>query len=112
MTTASQMELTAAIEALKSLEAGSHVILCSDSEYLIRGMRYLVDRWSHQGWLNSRGAPMRDRELWRMLLVLRERHSIRWQWIRGHNGHRTQIEADALAYMEARRQQSVLRVAA
>jgi ribonuclease HI len=112
LTTASQMELTAAIEALKSLEAGSHVTLCSDSEYLIRGMRYLVDRWSHQGWLNSRGAPMRDRELWRLLLVLRGRHSIRWQWIRGHNGHRTQIEADALAYMEARRQQSVLRLAA
>jgi ribonuclease HI len=35
-TTAGEIELTAAIEALKSPKAGSRVILCSDSRYLIR----------------------------------------------------------------------------
>jgi ribonuclease HI len=47
-TTANEMELTAAIEALKSIEIGSRVTLCSDSEYLIRGMRHLADRWLRQ----------------------------------------------------------------
>lgn len=111
-TTASEMELTAAIEALNSLEPGSRVTLTSDSEYLIRGMKHLVDRWSQQGWVNRRGLPLRDKDLWRCLLALRARHTIRWKWVRGHNGHAIQSQADALAYMQARRQQSVLRLAA
>ena len=41
-TTANEMELTAAIEALKSIEIGSRVTLCSDSEYLIRGIKTTI----------------------------------------------------------------------
>jgi ribonuclease HI len=111
ITTASEMELTAAIEALRSLHVSSQVTLCSDSEYLIRGMRYLADRWETQGWLNSRGAPLRDREYWKYLLRLRDLHTIRWQWVRGHDGHPSQVEADALAYWEARHNGRELRVA-
>ena len=111
-TTASEMELTAAIEALKSLETGSRVTLCSDSEYLVHGMQHLADRWRRQGWLNSRGLPLRDEALWRMLLIQRARHTIRWRWIRGHNGHAVQTKADALAYSEARRQWAEMRMAA
>jgi ribonuclease HI len=111
-TTANEMELTAAIEALKSIEIGSRVTLCSDSEYLIRGMRHLADRWLQQGWRNTRGRPLRDQNLWQNLLILRSNHFIEWQWVRGHNGHPRQTEADALAYMEARREWLTQRLAA
>jgi ribonuclease HI len=106
------MELTAAIEALKSIEIGSRVTLCSDSEYLIGGMRHLADRWLLQGWRNTRGQPLRDQTLWQTLLILRASHFIDWRWVRGHNGHPRQTEADALAYMEARREWLTQRLAA
>jgi ribonuclease HI len=111
-TTASEMELTAAIEALKSIEIGSRVTLCSDSEYLIQGMRHLAEHWRSQGWRNSRGQILRDTALWEDLLLLRARHTIDWRWVQGHNGHPIQTQADALAYTEARRQWFALRLAA
>jgi ribonuclease HI len=45
LTTAAEMELTAVLEALKSIEPDSHVNLSSDCDYLIRGMRFQAMRW-------------------------------------------------------------------
>ena len=103
-TTAPIMELTAAIEALNSLPAGSHVDLHTDSEYLVRGMHHLAARWSKQGWRNSRGLVLQDRELWQELLRIDQIHRIKWRWVRGHDGHPMQTQADALAYSRARLQ--------
>ena len=94
--------MTAAIEALRSLDHGSIVILRSDSEYLIHGMRYLAARWRKQGWRNSRGLPLKHWKLWEELLDLNEIHCVWWQWVRGHNGHPMQTQADTLAYSQAR----------
>jgi ribonuclease HI len=104
MTTAPEMELWAAIEALRSLDGAYHVELRTDSEYLVRGMSYLAIRWRQQGWRNSRGVRLRDWELWEELLQLNHAHHIDWRWVRGHNGHPMQTQADTLAYAEARQQ--------
>jgi ribonuclease HI len=101
-TTISEMELMAAIQALRSIPAGSKVNLCSDSDYLIRGMKYLTTPWRNQGWRNRRGLPLRHQGLWRELLQLEKDIQIRWTWVRGHSGHRLQDRADVLAYTEAR----------
>jgi ribonuclease HI len=106
------MELLAAVEALRSLPAGSSVQLCSDSELLIHGMLFHVERWQSQGWRNSRGTPLQHQGLWRELLAINERMNIHWQWIRGHSRHPFQTRADALAYKAARNQQCGLQMAA
>ena len=111
-TTISEMELRAAIEALRSVPAGATVELRSDSELLIHGMRFRVFRWRAQGWRNSRGMALQHRQLWRELLRLNELINVRWQWIRGHSGHPVQTRADALAYQEARTQWCSLRMVA
>jgi ribonuclease HI len=111
-TTISEMELLAAVEALRSIPAGSLVELRSDSELLIHGMRFRVFRWQRQGWCNSRGLELQHQELWRELLRLNQRMNIRWRWIRGHSGHPVQTRVDALAYRAARTQWSDLRKAA
>jgi ribonuclease HI len=74
--------------------------------------RHLADRWLRQGWRNTRGRPLRDQALWQTLLILRAKHFVEWRWVRGHDGHPKQTEADALAYMEARRQWLAQRLAA
>jgi ribonuclease HI len=110
--TISEMELRAAVEALRSIPPGSRVSLYSDSDYLIRGMKYLAVRWKNQGWRNRRGLPLQNQELWCELLEMQRKLKIRWVWVRGHNGHELQDRADALAYSAARQRYVALRNAA
>jgi ribonuclease HI len=101
-TTISEMELLAAVEALRPLPTHAQIELRSDSEYLVYGMRAFVFRWQRQGWRNRRGIELQHRELWLELITLNARLDIRWIWLKGHNGHREQTRADALAYQAAR----------
>ena len=100
--TVSEMELVAAVQALRSLRGRARIELHSDSEYLIYGMRSFVSRWQRQGWRNRRGAQLQHRELWMELIGLNTSLPIRWMWIKGHSGHRDQSRADKLAYEAAR----------
>ena len=111
-TTITEMELLAAIEALRSIPAGSSVQLYSDSELLISGMLLHIRHWQANEWRNSRGAPLQHQGLWRELLAINERMNIHWQWIRGHSRHPFQTRADALAYKAARNQQCGMQMAA
>lgn len=111
-TTISEMELLAAVEALRSIPARSNVQLCSDAELLIHGMCFHIWRWQRQEWRNNRGIPLHHQELWKELLVMNERMNIRWQWIRGHSGHPVQTRADFLAYSAARTQWRSMSIAA
>src|ERR1039457_3987058 len=110
-TTVSEMELCAAVEALRLTPTGAQIEVRSDSELLIDGMRFLVFRWQRFGWRNSRGFELQHQELWSELLKLNERRTIRWRWIRGHNGHPVQTRADALACQTARTQWCSLHMA-
>jgi ribonuclease HI len=101
-TTISEMELVAAVEALRSVEGRARIELHSDSEYLIYGMRAFVSRWQRQGWRNRRGTKLQHRDLWAELIELNTSLLIRWKWIKGHSGHREQSRADELAYEAAR----------
>ena len=101
-TTVSEMELVAAINALRSLPRGVHVELYSDSQYLIYGIRCFVFKWEREGWRNRRGSRLQHRELWIELTLLNAERAVRWLWLKGHNGHRDQTRADSLAYQAAR----------
>jgi ribonuclease HI len=69
--TVSEMELRAAVEALRLTPTGARIELRSDSELLIDGMRFLVFRWQRFGWRNSRGFELQHQELWRELISAR-----------------------------------------
>ena len=99
-TTISEMELVAAVQALRSLPDHARVELHSDSKYLINGMR--VFGWQRQSWRNRRGNQLQHRELWSELIALNAKLHVRWKWIKGHNGHLDQTRADTLAYEAAR----------
>jgi ribonuclease HI len=111
-TTISEMEVVAAVEALRSLHGTQRVLLHSDSRYLIDGMTHLVQRWQRFGWKNSRGAPIQNRESWTDLLALSHQHRIDCKWVQGHRGQPFQGRADVLAYRAARISSSMHRLAA
>jgi ribonuclease HI len=111
-TTISEMELLAAVEALRTIPTESRVQIHSDSELLIYGMLFHIERWRSHGWRNSRGVLLQNQGLWRQLLMMNGRMNIHWQWIRGHSRHPFQTRADALAYQAARTQGCGLQMAA
>ncbi len=92
------MELTAAIEALKSLPTGSRVKMFCDSEYVKKGITEWMPGWKKRGWKRS-GGVLKNLELWQALDVQNSRHQIIWTWVHGHNGNIHNEEADRLAVM-------------
>ena len=101
-TTVSEMELVAAIQALCSLPHGARIQLHSDSQYLVYGICSFVFKWERDGWRNRRGSLIQHRQLWTELILHNAKRQVRWVWLKGHNGHRDQTRADALAYQAAR----------
>jgi ribonuclease HI len=87
-TTNNRMELTAAIEALKSLSSPKQVVIYSDSQLLIKTM---TDGWKRKANL----------DLWEQLDKLAAQHQVSWRWVRGHDGHPENERADQLAQAAA-----------
>jgi ribonuclease HI len=53
--------------------------------------------WQRKGWVNSKKEPVLNRDLWEMLLEQSQRHTINWNWVRGHDGHAENERCDQLA---------------
>jgi len=96
-TTNNRMELRAAIEALTALKRRCRVDIHTDSEYVRKGITTWMDGWKRNNWKTASKKPVKNRELWEALDQLRNKHDVRWYWVKGHSGHPGNERADALA---------------
>jgi ribonuclease HI len=96
-TTNNRMELMAAIMALEALTAPCQVVLTTDSRYVMDGITKWMVNWKKRGWKTASKQPVKNADLWRRLDAAREKHTIEWQWVKGHSGHPENDKADALA---------------
>jgi ribonuclease HI len=103
-TTNNRMELLAAIVALESLKTpGTEVTIVSDSKYVVDSVeKGWVFDWEKKGF-----AKKKNPDLWRRFLLAYRQHRVRFQWIRGHNGHPQNELCDELA-VAARSQPDLL----
>jgi len=101
-TTNNRMELTAAAQALTSLKRPCKVVLHTDSEYLKNGITRWHAGWVRKNWRSSTGDPVKNMDLWRLILDAAKPHDIDWRWVRGHAGNPMNERADMLA-TEARK---------
>lgn len=102
-TTNNRMELTAVIQALSCLKIPCSIVITTDSRYVIDAFKAgWIKNWLKNGWKTASKQPVKNDDLWKQLIRLVEPHSVTWQWIRGHNGHPENEEADRLA-VEARK---------
>ena len=73
-TTNQKMELKAIIEALKYAKNNfpdEEVGILSDSAYCVNGMNQKwYDKWILNKWTNSKGKPVKNKELWQELIDL------------------------------------------
>lgn len=96
-TTNNRMELTAAIEGLKSLKETCQVELTTDSQYVRKGMTEWIQNWKKRGWKTAAKQPVKNADLWQALDEHCGKHQVNWHWIKGHSGHRENEIADQLA---------------
>lgn len=96
-TTNNRMELTAAVQALAALKRPCRVRLCTDSQYLKRGISEWLPRWRRNGWTRRDGGEAANLDLWQELSASAEKHRIDWAWTRGHSSHPENERADRLA---------------
>jgi ribonuclease HI len=94
MTTNNRMELLAVIVGLEAFkQPGMHVTVVSDSKYVVDAVeKGWVFQWEKKGF-----AKKKNPDLWKRFLKIFRQHHVRFQWIRGHNGHPQNELCDKLA---------------
>jgi ribonuclease HI len=98
------MALQGAITTLNVLAAKGkrlRVLMVSDSEYLVKGMREWAPGWAARGWVRKAG-PIENLAMWQELAEAARRHDVQWTWVRGHRGHPKNEYANDLAVSAAR----------
>ncbi len=97
-TTNNRMELMAAIAGLEALIKPCEVELYSDSKYLVDAFNQnWIGSWLKNNWVNSAKKPVKNKELWQRLLKAMEPHSVKFIWVKGHDGHPQNERCDKLA---------------
>ena len=100
-TTNNRMELTAAIKSLQNISNAHHVILHTDSKYLINGAKEWLEKWKLNNWKSSSNQKIKNIDLWKQLDELLQSNNVDWTWIKGHSGDKFNEEVDEMARNEA-----------
>ena len=97
-TTNNRMELTGVIMALSALKEPCHVVLTTDSKYVVDSVtKGWVYGWQKRGWVKADEKPALNVDLWQQLLPLLERHEVEFVWVKGHAGHPENERCDRMA---------------
>jgi ribonuclease HI len=96
-TTNNQMELMAAIEALKKIPKDQEVQMYTDSKYVKMGITEWIKKWSQNDWKTSSKQKVKNIELWKELNDISKKHKIEWHWVKAHAGNPNNEEVDELA---------------
>ncbi len=96
-TTNNRMEMTAAIQGLAQLKQQCTVVITTDSTYLKDGITQWIEGWKKNGWRTKEKSLVKNIDLWKQLDTLVCKHNVTWEWIKGHDGHIENEQADGLA---------------
>ena len=97
-TTNNRMEMTAALEALRSLRHPCKVKLHTDSQYLRRAFADgWIRNWQSRNWKNSAGDPVKNQDLWRDLWQQSQIHNLEWIKVKAHANNILNNRVDQLA---------------
>lgn len=97
-TTNNRMELTAVIVGLAALKETCDVTVYSDSKYVVDGIQKgWAENWKRNGWRKADKKPALNADLWDKLLSLLAIHTVRFVWLKGHDGHPENERCDKMA---------------
>ena len=112
-TTNNRMEATAAIAALDALDRlpvteREEITLHSNSKYLTDAFNQgWTGKWERNGFRDSGGKPVQDEDIWKRLIALARKWSVRFVWVQGqarvhHNDLAGQIAREEAQQTAAR----------
>jgi ribonuclease HI len=90
-TTNNRMELTAALEGLRSPPDGSKVVVVTDSQLMLNSMTTWLPGWKRKGWKTAAGKPVANRELVVRIDELLDGRSVEFRYVPAH-----QVDGDPL----------------
>ena len=97
-TTNNRMELLGVIKGLEALNEPCHVVLTSDSKYVIDALSLgWAEKWKQNGWMRNKKDAALNPDLWERLLQLTQTHEMEYHWVKGHAGHPENERCDRLA---------------
>ena len=102
-TTNNRIELMGAIMGLREIGKGIGAVeVCTDSEYVKKGMTEWIAGWIKRGWVGSTKKPVLNRDLWELLKKEEDRllalgTSVAWKYVPGHAGVSLNERADVIA---------------
>lgn len=94
--TNNRMEMTAALEALRSIDRTRAAKIYTDSQYLQKGVLEWLPDWKARNW-KRKGGKLANIDLWKALDAELAGRKISWKWIKGHAGHPYNESVDRLA---------------
>ncbi len=98
LTTNNRMELLAVIKGLEAIKTkGSEVLVVSDSKYVVEA----VEKGWLWNWIKIGFKNKKNKDLWIRFVNIYRQHKVRFQWIKGHNGHAENERCDQLAVAAA-----------
>ncbi|MSU56160.1 MAG: ribonuclease HI [Candidatus Taylorbacteria bacterium] len=97
-TTNNRMEIQAAISALSSIQNSKfHILIYSDSSYVINGITKWVFGWQKNGWKTLQKKEVENRDLWEALIGVTKGKTIEWKQVGGHVGVAGNVRCDEIA---------------
>lgn len=97
-TTNNRMELMAVVAGLEALNRPCDVEVYSDSKYVVDAFNQRwIDSWVAKGWKRGKNEPVKNIDIWKRLLVAKEKHNVKFNWVKGHAGHAQNERCDELA---------------
>lgn len=100
-TTNNRMELTAVIEGLKALKQICDVTVVTDSAYVANAFnKDWITKWQTN---NFKNGSVKNIDLWQELIALTQKHTVTFEWVKGHTGHPYNERCDKLATEETKK---------
>lgn len=96
--TNNQGELQAVLDLLESTAAvAAQLVIYCDSKYVIDSLTKWLPGWKRRGWRKADGSPVLNQELLKQLDAALAGRDVRFEWVKGHSGHRLNELADSKA---------------
>lgn len=103
-TTNNKMELTASVEALRTLLkvktlSTKEIRLYTDSTYVIKGITEWIHGWKKRNWKNQEGQDIANRPIWEELDQVANNSGLKveWLYVPGHMGFHGNERCDEIA---------------
>lgn len=103
-TTNNRMEMFAIIQGLSALKEPCEVQVYSDSAYVCNAfIEGWVDEWAKNNWKTAGKSPVKNDDLWKLMLIQIKKHKVTFNKVKGHADNEYNNRCDKLATDEIKR---------